>query len=94
MFTSQEHYRISGLGICSFAPLLIAHLLKIDHDKWKYEQFTQIAQDKWVTMSESLRSLMKKSGHKQIAWVAHALSQRQFLGSKHFKILHEMSRDT
>ena len=62
----HNNFKIAGLGILSFAPLLI--LLKSNERPWANhsgrseemsdrEQIAQVAQDKWATMSNSLRSL-------------------------------------
>ena len=63
----------TGLGIRSFAHSFIAHLLIrsfCSNQMSDCEQFTQIAQDKWATLSKSLRWLRgnerpwaNRSGH-------------------------------
>ena len=64
---------VPGLVICSFAHSLIPHLLICSfcsNQMSDCERFTQIAQDKWAIVSESLRLLrgneqpwMNRSGH-------------------------------
>ena len=57
LFSSKSSPTVfSGLGIFSLAYCLLALWLRVR--LLNCEQFTQINQDKWVTVSESLRSLM------------------------------------
>ena len=51
------HSLIAHSLICSFAHRSFAHLLK---SLWSNERLAQIAQDKWATVSKSLRDLMTK----------------------------------
>ena len=53
-------FNLSGLGIRSFTHCSFAHLLIrsfCSNQMSNCERFTQIAQDKWATLSEALRSL-------------------------------------
>ena len=77
------------MGIRSFAHLLIAHLLI--HSKLiilmsDCERFAQIAQDKWGTVSKSLRTLMTKERPWAIrsgcSWSKSKWANRSFIWSK------------
>ena len=57
MYVGERMCKVySGLGICSFTHRSFAH------SNWMSdcEQFAQIAQDKWATVSELIRSLISK----------------------------------
>ena len=74
-----------GLGICSFAHRSFAHLLillKSNEQLWAlrsdrsrqmsdHEQISQVAQRKWVTVSDSLRLLRGNEQSERIAHFAH-----------------------
>ena len=54
-----------------FAHLLNANSLICSDQMSDCERFAHVAQDKWVTVSKSLRWLMSKSNCERIAQVAH-----------------------
>ena len=62
-----------------FAHLLIAHLLILLNQMRDCEWFAQIAQDKWATVSESLRSLKTDERFAQVAhdkWANEPFAQK------------------
>ena len=95
--------QITGLGIRSFAHCSFAHLLiLLKSNELLYsvycERFAQIAQDKWVTVRESLRSLKtneqpwangsgrswQMSNHEQFAQVPHDKWTNELFAQKKF----------
>ena len=83
LYNSLPREVFSGLGICSFAHHSFAHLLICSfcsNQMSDFERFAQIAQDKWATVSESLRSL---KGNEQL-WANRSGHSRQMSDPERF----------